>query len=270
MKYKLFISDFDWTLGLAPDKMEKETVDAVKRYVSDGGIFVICTGRSYLSIKKVCEKYGLSGVVVAFQGSLAVDLHSSKEIFNGGIENELAVEIIKDLLAEGIDTGVYIDDLYHYETQGEYIKVYEKLVCVDGVKVDNLLDFTLNTKGKIRKVLSLSEPEIVEQTVRKLSKKYEGKLIVNKSSKNILEVVSPKWSKGQAVRKIAEYFNLPLSQVIAVGDSTNDISLLDGPWHGVAVGDGMEELKKYAKEITVPFNEQPVRELLNKYCIKSK
>ena len=62
MKYKLFLSDFDWTLGLAPDFVEQETIKAIKEYQKQGGIFVICTGRSYLSIKAVCEKYGISSL----------------------------------------------------------------------------------------------------------------------------------------------------------------------------------------------------------------
>ena len=52
-----------------------------------------------------------------------------------------------------------------------------------------------------------------------------------------------------------------------MGDSTNDIPLLDGEWHGVAVGDGMKDLKDFAKEITVNFDEQPVKFLLEKYCL---
>ena len=54
---------------------------------------------------------------------------------------------------------------------------------------------------------------------------------------------------------------------MAVGDSTNDIELLNGPWHGVAVGDGRKELLAVADEITVPYNENPVKVLLEKYCL---
>ena len=60
---------------------------------------------------------------------------------------------------------------------------------------------------------------------------------------------------------------MPLEKVITVGDSTNDIELLKGPWHGVAVGNASEELKKVADEITVPFKENPVLALLKKYCL---
>ena len=120
---------------------------------------------------------------------------------------------------------------------------------------------------KVRKALAIGEPEQIDKALEILSKKYEGELIVNKSSKNYLEVISPLYSKGEAVKKIANYYNIPLSEVIAVGDSLNDMSLIDGEWHGVCVGDGMEEVKKVAKEVTLPFKEQPIKFLLEKYCL---
>jgi hydroxymethylpyrimidine pyrophosphatase-like HAD family hydrolase len=54
---------------------------------------------------------------------------------------------------------------------------------------------------------------------------------------------------------------------MAVGDFNNDFELVGGPWHGVAVGDGSAELKKIAKEITVPFREHPIKYLIEKYCL---
>ncbi len=267
MKYKLFISDFDMTMGRAPDIIQPETVNAVKEFQKQGGKFVICTGRSYLSIKKVCQKYGIKGDVIAFQGSLACNLETDKELFNGAVNNEYASLAVKDLLELGVETGVYLDDLYYYDKKGEYIAHYEKLVMVDGVLVDNLVDYTLNTNKKIRKILSLGEGKYLDQILEKLTPKHEGKLIFNKSSESILEVICPDWSKKEAVKRIAKYYDIPLSSVIAVGDSTNDLPLLDGEWHGVAVGDAMKELKDFAKEITVNFEEQPVKFLLEKYCL---
>ena len=83
----------------------------------------------------------------------------------------------------------------------------------------------------------------------------------------MLEVINPKYSKGNAVKFLADYYGVKLSEVLAVGDSTNDIELLRGEWHGVAVGDAKEELKAVADEITVPYKDQPVKVLLEKYCL---
>ena len=130
-----------------------------------------------------------------------------------------------------------------------------------------VVDYVKNTDKKVRKALAIGVPEEIDKALSILSKKYEGKLIVNKSSKNYLEVIDPLLSKGEAVRKIATYYNIPLNEVIAVGDSLNDLSLIDGEWHGVCVGDGMEEVRKVAKEVTLPFKEQPIKYLLRKYCL---
>lgn len=267
MKYKLFISDFDGTMGVAPDHIEKETVESIKEYQQKGGIFVICTGRSYLSIKNVCEKYGIKGIAIAFQGSLACDLSENKIIFNGGMDNTLTARVVQDLLDFGIETGVYLDDLFYYGKRTPAIAEYERLVTVNGVSVDNLIEFINTTDKKVRKILSIGKNEELNRVLEILSKKYGDEIIVNRSAKTLLEVISPKWSKREAVVRIAKHYNIPLSSVLTAGDSTNDIGLLDGQWHGVAVGDAMEELKKYAKEVTVPFKEQPIKFLLEKYCL---
>ena len=97
---------------------------------------------------------------------------------------------------------------------------------------------------------------------------YKGKGVkFNSGAKNLLEAINEKCSKGAAVRFLANYYGISLEQVIAVGDSTNDIDLISGSWHGVAVGDGREELKAVADEVTVPFKDKPVAYLLKKYCI---
>ena len=65
----------------------------------------------------------------------------------------------------------------------------------------------------------------------------------------------------------AKRYGIPYSETIAVGDSTNDLQLVTGEWHGVAVGDAKAELKAAADEITVPFKDKPVKFLLEKYCL---
>ena len=66
---------------------------------------------------------------------------------------------------------------------------------------------------------------------------------------------------------MANYYGIPLEEVLTIGDSTNDIDLLVGPWHGVCVGDGKEELKAVADEITLPFKDKPVKTIIEKYCL---
>ena len=205
------------------------------------------------TLQIICDKYGIDGLIVAFQGALAIDGERGETLFNGGMDKQDAVDVLTDLLNEGVETGVYIDNLFHYQEKGFGISEYERLVGFKGKQVDDVIQFVKDTPLQIRKVLSVSMPDVKDKIMAKLQLKYKDRLTINASSEYFLEVINPIWSKGNAVKRIAEYYNIPLNEVIAVGDSLNDLELINGNWHGVIVGDGMERVKKYAKEITVPF-----------------
>ena len=138
---------------------------------------------------------------------------------------------------------------------------------MQGVTVTDLAAHILSGKKTVSKIAGVCEPEIAKRLTEKYSEIYKEKLIFNNGVPKLIEVINPECSKGAAVRFLSKYYGIPFDEIIAVGDSTNDIQLLDGEWYGVATGDCREELKKYAKEITVPYAEKPVKALLEKYCL---
>ena len=265
MKYKLFVSDFDGTLGIAPDIIEEQTVNAIRKYIEQGGKFVICTGRMFSSIKLICQKYKLDGIVISYQGATIDDLTMGKRILEGGIDYQLAAKVAKELLEDGMPACVDVEDVMYCETESEYTDFHKEFAPV--YKIDSIVDLVLKKQKPVMKVVTTGEPDRIYQLTQKYAKRYNGQLIINNGSNRLLEVIDPRYSKGSSVKYLSKYYNIPFDQIIAVGDSTNDIELLNGDWHGVAVGDAREELKKVAKEITVPFKEQPIKVLLEKYCL---
>ncbi len=266
MKYKLIIADFDGTLGNVPDYIHPDTVKAIKEYQNKGGIFSIITGRSYSSISSICKKYGIECVIASFQGSNVDDLRTGEQLFVGGITPKRAVEILLDLKQFNFPMSFWSNDTLYYEQENEYTKLYaSKLSGKKFVKVADFSQFENKTSYPISKINLLSEQHKVAKTVEFLQSRYGDDVIVNSGAKYLIEIIDAKFNKGYAVKKIAEYFGVELDKVLTVGDSTNDIKLLDGEWHGVAVGDAEEQLKKFAKEITVPYSQNPVKVLIEKY-----
>ncbi|MBO7344668.1 MAG: HAD family hydrolase [Clostridia bacterium] len=265
MKYKLFVSDFDGTLGVN-DHIEPEVVQAIKEYTEKGGIFVIVTGRMHSMIVPICHKYGLKGLIVSYQGSVIRDIESGEILVNGGIDYPLAMQITKELLVEdGVRIVADMDEIMYCENLSLYTKYHKDFAEIK--IVDDLCAEIQKIGHVVSKVVAAGDPEIIQKLTQKYSKKYAGKLICNGGADVLMEVVSPKYSKGNAVKFLSSYYGIPFDQIIAVGDSTNDIELVNGTWHGVAVGNAKEELKQVADEITVPFKENPVKVLLEKYCL---
>ena len=266
MKYKLFITDYDGTMGKYSE-VDSETVSLIKEYMKNGGHFAVCTGRMFFSIRQILLSYDIKCPVISYQGAMIDDLESGKRLYTGGINYELAAKVVSEIKKDGVDVAVDIGETRLYERESDFVVLYEKVTGTYGKFVENLEDEILKAKEPIPKITILTSPENVKPLREKYHRLFGDKLIVNSGSDRLVEIVDPKCDKGSAVERMAKMLNIPYNEVITVGDSTNDIELVRGKWHGVAVGDAKEELKKVAKEITVPFENHPIAYLLKKYCI---
>jgi len=266
MKYKLVISDYDNTLGkikyVAP-----ETVEAIKKFGEQGGKFIVCTGRFYHHIKGICRKYGISGLVATCQGSQIRDLDNDEILLDGGIERDLAIKIAKKLLDDGMLVSCYIGDRLVYEQTSRYVELYKEHASFT-YRTENMVEYIKNSPNPyaLKFVVAVDE-SMVEELTEKYQSYFGDCVIVNSGGSFIIEIISPKFNKGEAVKFIANYYKIPYNQVMTIGDSTNDLDLIKGEWHGVAVGSGSNALKSVAKEIALPFEEQPVKQMLEKYCL---
>ena len=77
MKYKLFVADYDGTLG-GFDGIKSETVNAIQDYERAGGKFAVCTGRMFKNIRDICQKYDIADMVVSYQGARINERKSGK------------------------------------------------------------------------------------------------------------------------------------------------------------------------------------------------
>lgn len=68
--------------------------------------------------------------------------------------------------------------------------------------------------------------------------------------------IMPKTSSGQPVNKLssleqlAKYKNISNDEIIAFGDSQNDIDMLESVGYSIAMGNALEEVKQIAKDVT--------------------
>jgi Cof subfamily protein (haloacid dehalogenase superfamily) len=253
-------------LGNVPDYIHPDTIKAIKEYQEKGGIFAIISGRSHTSLEDVSKKYGLNCTVASFQGARITDLTTGKTLVDVGLSFQRAKEILLDIKEQGFSSSFWSNDVLYYEQENYYTEMYtNKLTCSNLVKIDDYNNMEKFTNFPVSKINLVMLPEKSAEVSKYLQVRYGDDVIVNSGAKGLVEIIDANYHKGYAVKKVAEYYNIPLNQVLAVGDSTNDLKLIDGEWHGVAVGDAEEELKQVAKEITVPYAENPVKALIEKY-----
>lgn len=266
MKYDLVICDYDGTLGDG-SFISQENLDAIKRFTNNGGKFAICTGRMFSSIKAICKSYNINCMVASYQGASIDHIGEDKNYLNGGLDNEMAQKVVKRYLEEGLKPTTFIDEVLNYEEHSPYVDFYLNLNIIKLKKVESLLSVISDYGKSILKINGVCLEETAKRLTPILNKEFGGEVVFNNGGPNLIEAVNPMYSKGMAVRFICKHYNVPFEKTLVMGDSTNDLEMFKGPWYKVAVGDANQELKNNADEITVPFKDNAVKFILDKYCL---
>ena len=70
------------------------------------------------------------------------------------------------------------------------------------------------------------------------------------SCEQYLEIVPKGMSKGDAVERLCHMLQVEIADAVAAGDAANDLSMIQAAGIGVAMANGMEEVKAAAQYIT--------------------
>ena len=72
-------------------------------------------------------------------------------------------------------------------------------------------------------------------------------------------------SKWKAIQYLAEKLDVSMEEIMAIGDSTNDMDMVQNAGLGIAMENGSPALKQIADEVTLSNDENGVANVLNKY-----
>lgn len=269
MKYKLIAADFDHTLSPTPDKPSQRTVDTIKKYIAKGGIFVVATGRMTHGILSNLGDIQTNAPLICYQGAKIIDLSTKQTLKDYPIPLEIMPQLIEDLAARKIKYGFYHDEKLYVPRRYAFVSIYTKMNNIGYTIVPNVLEFLQDGNKCPTKIISILRADRALKYEKELSKKYEGILSVTRSAANFLEFNSFEAKKGNAVKYVAEnIYGLTPNEVICFGDSTNDLSMLRYAGLGVAMGNGMEELKAGADLVCDTCKNDGVAKIIEEYCLK--
>ena len=102
----------------------------------------------------------------------------------------------------------------------------------------------------VHKILCIGQHDQLEKIAKRKTEDYPD-MDFAFSKDDYLEIVSGKASKGNAVRKVCGYYNIPLKEAAACGDGMVDLSMLKEAGLGIAMGNSPEALKLAADQVTL-------------------
>ena len=115
--------------------------------------------------------------------------------------------------------------------------------------------------------LTFGDP-MLQEKIREALMDMGGLKIVYGASYNI-ELNTSTGNKGHALMRFAEQIGLTMSQVMAFGDSENDLTMLEKAGTGVAMGNALPQVKAAADLITCSNDEDGVAAVIGEYVLKN-
>ncbi|MGI6161187.1 MAG: Cof-type HAD-IIB family hydrolase [Christensenellales bacterium] len=266
IRYKLIALDADDTFLTDDRRITQRTKDAVAKAMAAGIKVVIATGRAYGACKPFIDELNLTEPAIINGGAHIRDYETGKLIYRDEIDNVYVSELIKWADSAGYHAHIYDNDRIAYAKDNEWAKRYEEYSGLSGAVRPEMVN--LDELPPTPKVVVVAAEETIDMLLPQMREKYGNVLEVLRSRSTLMEFSRLGGGKGKALKYLAEqYYGFKREEVMAIGDSEIDISMIEYAGLGIAVANGMQTAKDVADVICPSNEEDGVAQSIEKYAL---
>lgn len=267
MKQHLIALDLDGTLLTDKKEISPQSIRVLQKAVEDGHIVVIATGRSHRSSIHYYHMLKLTTAMVNFNGAF---VHHPKDkkwsVFHNPLPKSTVLNVI-DACSQ-----LEVQNILVESHQDIFINKHDQNI-IDFLRVQN--DDPFLKIGNIKDVLQ-EDPTLMliypkEEQVQELNNifnQFHAEVLHYRNwgaPSHMIEIVKKGINKAIGLQRIAQYYNIPKERIIAFGDEDNDLEMIEYAGVGVAMQNGIQELKSIADYVTSTNEEDGVSQFLKGY-----
>lgn len=261
--YKLVVLDVDDTIVTKTNKLSEATRRAVLAVQKRGVAVTLASGRMYQTMRRLADELAIETPLISCNGAL---VRGGKTVFFCRALQAAAAKAALDFFRRrGLILQLYNKDgLYTKEKCALTWRLEEREGLSCNVVAEDIYNGFYH--GLLKMLIRLS-PDEAANYQRLLAERFAGRLSAAVSHGVCLEMTGRGVTKGAALSVLAQSLGIRREEVLAVGDSPNDCSMLEWAGLGVAMGDAAEEVKASADKITLPIAEDGAACALEKYVL---
>ena len=275
---KIVALDLDGTTLTSDKRLSARTQKALETAIAQGVHVVAATGRTLAALPKEILKINGLKYALTSNGACINDLQSGELIYTNCIAPETlvkATELIQkhayiyDYMVEAFSEGKAYMETRHYHHVHSYGlgKSHVDYIVETRTPVTDLFGFMLEHKNTIENIninfTGTADKAAMWPVVRQL----EGVSLTSSFEHNI-EIGGATTSKAEAISQLCRILGCDMSEVMACGDSPNDMPMLEAAGTAVAMGNAKDELKSIATYIAPTNDEDGVAVAMEKFVVK--
>lgn len=279
--YKLIALDVDGTL-LNPQGLITPRVKAAVRAATDAGcIITLATGRRHRPARAIALELGIKVPLILYSGTLIYDTDQEKALLHRPLEPAFVAAALAFLNEAGVSPAILQSPLHGErifigpgEASDPYLRDYanrsDRSDLIERRSHDQLL-----TILDPLVVLGVGPGHIEDRLLSRLGEK--GELDSNLYSYHLrtsalpdlygFDLLPTAHNKGFALAWLARHYGFELSETLAIGDSRNDLDMLETAGLGLAMSNASPEVKARADMVIGSNAEDGVAEALERFVL---
>lgn len=238
---KNIFCDLDGTLY--HNGISNEDITAIKKIEKMGVRFHVATGRIFTQADRMTKEYvNLNGYYICENGSYIYD-NNHKLVFKGTIDDHIVNKVMEEFDSKKANIYFKYDGRVVLLNENKFFSKYTNEYIVDKEFIN---------KGNYNNLIG--NIGIVSQDVEELGRiELYLKAIFNEvldvyfSSEHTLNLVPKGVSKHEAIKIVCDKIGANLDEVATIGDSPNDISMLQASKYSFAMESSRSEVKEQAR-----------------------
>lgn len=277
LKLKLIALDMDGTVLLNDHKsITQRTKQAIGRAVARNIMVVPSSGRIVTVLPTAVTSLPGINFAITSNGSLVYDLKKKEIIYSNAIPVPNIISVLQSLPADLWVEVWYHGKIYMEQTKFSHLSDYSlnpfhvEVLERIGVGVENLISCAEKMLDGAEKInIPTMPPDLKGKVWEALSRSSQFALVDAGSG---MEIMNAGTSKAAGILGLCRYLcrkgaEIKMQNVMAIGDSENDIEALQACGLGIAMGNACDCVKKAVKNITLRNTEDGAAVAIEKYAL---
>ena len=260
----MLVLDLDDTLLTDDHTISNENAAMLSKAQELGVFIILASGRPTPAMTAFAKELHLdNSYMISYNGAVITDLKEDKVIFEQTLTQEQIHELYDYSLKSKTHIITYVNGKIVSETDSEYIEIEKKIT---GLEHNKVLSIKAEVQSSAVKCILLEEPSYLKEVEKDL-KATMPHLSVSMSKPFFLEVAQNGIDKGASIKFLAEKLDILQSEIIAVGNAGNDLTMIEYAGLGVWVDNVDPELRDKANFIVASNNDHGVAEVVRRFIL---
>ena len=264
------MTDIDGTLIGKNGTISTEDRDALAKASALGIPVSLSTGRAAPATFRIINQLSLDGCHIFFDGALVSDLRKGEEVYVQPISQVAVRQAIEFAHLNEISLEFYSTTHYFAERETWSTDIRRQFFGIE----PTIVAFTSLWQQEriVKGTLTVSSPE-ERAKAASFCHQFEASLDFSSTKSpaypdiDFINVLAPGVSKGKALEALAPHLGIAMSEIMAIGDGTNDIPLLASVGLAIAMDNATDEVKAVADYITLDVDHSGLAAAIDKFLV---